>query len=310
MSRGAPATYVRLQGGLGNQLFQYGLGLAKATGAETELRLDIRSFDVRNPRIVPRSYGLAVFGVDAAIASRAELLRYDVLRRWWQLAHRWRKTRRGSAHVLSSRLLSATYVREGGFSHQWTVAAVSGAEAYFDGHWQSDKYFSPVADSMRKLLDVSGALDSGAQEMLSRIADGRSLCVNVRRGDFVSHARSSAFHGAMGSDYYGRATRALLDRFPIDQVFVFSDDPEWCRQNLRLDPDQIVVDHRYAGPEFSWYLNLMAACSYFVLPNSSFGWWAAWLANVEPDRVVAPEQWFLDPTIDVSDLLNPEWLRM
>lgn len=310
MSSGTPTTYVRLQGGLGNQLFQYALGLAKASDARTELRLDTRAFDVRDPTIVPRHYGLAVFGVEAAIASPAELGRYDLLGHWWKWAHGWRPSARRSTRVISSRLLDANYVHEGGFAHQPAAAAASGVNTYFDGYWQSERYFKPVAGSMRSLLDVSGTLDARAHEMRSRIADTQSLCVNVRRGDFVAHVRSSAFHGAMGSEYYALATQALMERFAIERVFVFSDEPEWCDENLRLHPEQTVVDHRYAGPEFSWYLNLMASCSYFVIPNSSFGWWAAWLADVEPDRVVAPRQWFLDPTIDVSDLLNPRWVRM
>src|SRR5438067_1120058 len=74
------------------------------------------------------------------------------------------------------------------------------------------------------------------------------------------------------------------------RFFVFSDDLEWCRNELRWLPDHpVFVDHAFAGPKFSHYLHLMSMASHFVIPNSTFGWWAAWLSANAEKTVVAPK---------------------
>ena len=70
------------------------------------------------------------------------------------------------------------------------------------------------------------------------------------------------------------------------------------------------MDHSFAGPKFSHYLALMTACKSFVIPNSSFAWWAAWLADAKGKIVVAPKAWFLEPTRDTRDLIPRTWIRI
>ena len=62
-------------------------------------------------------------------------------------------------------------------------------------------------------------------------------------------------------------------------LFVFSDDIEWCQENLSFDVPTTFVTHDYKGPKFQYYLHLMCLCDHFIIPNSTFAWWAAWLSN-------------------------------
>jgi len=92
-------------------------------------------------------------------------------------------------------------------------------------------------------------------------------------------------------------------------VFVFSDDPLWVEANLKLDAPTVIVDIH--GPEQAHEdLRLMAACRNFVIANSSFSWWAAWLGEHSSKRVVAPKRWFAAATNDTRDLLPGGWLRI
>jgi hypothetical protein len=94
------------------------------------------------------------------------------------------------------------------------------------------------------------------------------------------------------------------------RVFIFSDDVDWCRQNLHLAADQTIVEHRFAGERFSQYLSLMSHCKHFIIPNSSFAWWAAWLSNNPRKVVIAPRKWFADPRIDTKDILPTGWVAI
>jgi hypothetical protein len=75
-----------------------------------------------------------------------------------------------------------------------------------------------------------------------------------------------------------------------------------------LPNDPEFVDHAFAGPKFSHYLQLMTLAAHFVIPNSTFGWWAAWLSRNPEKTVVAPKRWFEDKRVDSTDLCPPDWL--
>jgi len=180
---------------------------------------------------------------------------------------------------------------------------------YVQGYWQSEKYFASIEDQLRPMLEPKVPYDSETLTLMDEISRSNSLCVNVRRGDFAQN-NGRNFHGLMGVEYYEKGVRFLRDRNAIDKIYIFSDEPDWCEKNLRLSKDQVVVHHRFAGPEFTHYLHLMSKCKYYVIPNSSFAWWAIWLSGTRAHEVVAPTNWFLDQSIDTSDLVSDMWFRM
>jgi len=114
----------------------------------------------------------------------------------------------------------------------------------------------------------------------------------------------------MDSKYYEGAAEALLETFGYTTTYIFSDDIPWCEANLRLPGRQHYVSHEHAGPKYTHYLSLMSACSAFIIPNSSFGWWAAWLADVPGEQIVAPRRWFADDEVVTTDLIPADWRRL
>lgn len=107
-------------------------------------------------------------------------------------------------------------------------------------------------------------------------------------------ARASAFIGA---------------RVPNAQLFVFSDDPVWVQENLRLDYPLTCVSLNTADTAYE-DLRLMSACKHHIIANSSFSWWGAWL-NPNPEKVVmAPTKWANDPALNYPERLPALWYRM
>jgi hypothetical protein len=107
--------------------------------------------------------------------------------------------------------------------------------------------------------------------------------VNVRRADFLTND----YHGVVGVEYYLAAISIISNAVTSPKFFFFSDDPEWCHDNFG-GYGYTIVDHSYAGDSFTTYLHLMLNCKHFIIPNSTFAWWSAYLGAVKESVVVRP----------------------
>jgi superfamily I DNA and/or RNA helicase len=94
--------------------------------------------------------------------------------------------------------------------------------------------------------------------------------------------------------------------------FVFSDDSKWCEENLKNLKNVCFVEKELAhhGADNSDYLQLMKACKHFIISNSTFAWWAAWLSTNINKTVVTPVNWFNDKKIITRDVCPESWIRI
>jgi hypothetical protein len=131
---------------------------------------------------------------------------------------------------------------------------------------------------------------------------------NIKGAYGWNQAIHTDFHGVMGNDYIMRAVDIIESKIENPTYFIFSDDVEWCKENIHLK-NMKIVDHSYAGEKFNYYLQLMISCKHFIIPNSSFAWWSAWLNTNSDKIVIAPKNWF-NVDIDTSDLIPDNWIRI
>ena len=141
--------------------------------------------------------------------------------------------------------------------------------------------------------------------MLDDIQNSNSILINIRRTDYLN----TSFHGVFGSDFVNDAVAMIKEKVENPKFFIFSDDVDWCRDNLHVE-NSVLVDHTYAGKKFETYLQLMVNCKHFIIPNSTFAWWAAWLCNNPNKIVIAPQKWFAQNT--PTDIIYDEmgWIRI
>ena len=134
--------------------------------------------------------------------------------------------------------------------------------------------------------------------MKSGAVFGEVLSIHVRRTDYLSN---SANHFNLDFDYYEKA----LEYFDTEQVIVFSDDPEWCKQQKIFSDDRFMISE---SGDNKIDLCLMSMCNHHIIANSSFSWWGAWLAKSK--KVVAPSTWFgpNNADKDTKDLLPKSWI--
>lgn len=275
-------------GGLGNQMFQY----AAARSRADELRLDL----VLDGRYVERKSqhtGLAIdrFNVRARHIKPQEVKAFSEPK--IRLA-RWLKR--------LVRPVQAVFW-ETGFAFDRALGQQP-AGTLLSGFWQSEQYIR-AHDQIRQDLQLTATLGSSAQAMAELITSCSSVALHVRRGDYLKDEKTMARYGLCSMEYYNQALSYVLAKIEGAKVFVFSDDPQWVKSNLKVPQDTCFVSSPSISAEED--LMLMSQCQHQIIANSTFSWWGAWLNQNCDKIVVAPCPWFDDATISAQDLIPASW---
>jgi len=284
-------------GGLGNQMFQYALGRSLSQKKNTDLKLDVTGF--KDYKL--RAYSLGHLNIQEKFASPEGIARFQKYQR-----------KPGKKWFLYNRIFAneKKYFKERRFHFDETVFDVS-EDCYLEGYWQTEKYFKDIEDVIRKEFTVKTPVQGKDAEVLSKIRNGNAISMHIRRGDYASDASTNDYFGTFSPEYYKKALSIIAEKVADPKIFVFSDDHEWVKKNILLPYPTTYVDHN--GTEKNYEdMRLMNACEHFVISNSSFSWWGAWLSK-NPDKiVVGPQKWFnnVKKTVDTKDIMPEEWIRL
>lgn len=292
---------VRFKGGLGNQFFQYAAGRTLAARHGVPLRFDVRWFDnPKNHATVRRTFDLLAFNVEGAVATQAELAPfcYNDSPQFWKKAKR-RVSRLAQRHKLW--IYDAPT-----FGPQF---ARLGRRVLIEGYFQHPAYFNSVQNELRHELHLRSSPPPAIREKAAALSASASVCIQVRRTDFVADPERARLHGTCSLDYFRAAWTHVSARTSAARGFVFADDPAWAREAFRDWPDVLVVGPEWNGPAFLHQFFLMQACRHFIIANSTWGWWAAWLASDNEKIVVLPKHWFVDEKMNeaAEGLRLPGW---
>ena len=170
------------------------------------------------------------------------------------------------------------------------------------GYFQTEKYFKHIEGEIRDDFTFKEEILTPCQELMWQL--DLPFALHVRRTDYLTN---SANHPPCTLNYYEKA----LKHFDDDrEVVVFSDDPAWCKEQELFSSDRFMVSE---NDDNRMDLCLMSLCSDFIIANSSFSWWGAWLSTSKDKKVIAPVQWFgtgYTKDHDTSDLIPDGWTRI
>jgi hypothetical protein len=289
---------IKLQGGLGNQMFQYAFGISLATTKKQKLYFDLTFLKepVLDNSYTKRNYELDIFK-NIKIKSISPILLF--LNRnivTWKIANK-----------LGCKTLSNYY--EQTFSFDENIGKEVNSCLY-DGYWQSYKYFSNHIDLIKKSFIFSeNSLNIYNLTILNTIRECSSCSIHIRRADYLSK-NALNYHGTCSLDYYQKAIKLICRSINSIHFFIFSDDYNWAKENIKvIVENSMLIEGNYNNN--SWIdMFLMSQCSHNIIANSSFSWWSAWL-NENPNKIiVAPQDWFVEKTLNTSDLLPKEWVLL
>lgn len=290
---------VRLSGGLGNQMFQYAFGraTAKRLGAELAFDLSDATLQIHSGCELDRAFNLELrTATEREIKSVLGVLRYSFSQR---LIKKLGLASRGGL----------PYVVEPHFSFSSQMRSVPD-NRYLSGYWQSEKYFEDAIGYIREDFTFRTSEADSHRSLVAEICREKetAISLHVRRGDYINNKAIEQVYGKCTQEYYCSAIEYLTGKVSSPKLYVFSDDMNWVRQNLKFRLPHKFVEHNRGKSSYQ-DMHLMSMCGHHILANSSFSWWGAWL-NSSPKRiVVAPKNWFVDDR-NTADLYPAGWVTL
>jgi hypothetical protein len=284
-------------GGLGNQMFQYAAGRALAMARSAELALDTTTFFARD-RVFRRSYELNQFPIHARDASFDEqwAFRFELAARRIAGGRTRQVTRRPWGRVVTE--------AEG-------TPAIGGLDGnprrvFLIGYWQTERHFSAIRATIAEELRPPASRRPGFLDMARALASPNAIAVGVRLFEEVPGATKEGVGGLVPIAAYIRAAHLIAERVRNPQFFVFSTVKSPLFEGLDLPGPVHYVTHDNGFEGTLDRLWLLSRCSRFVIANSSYYWWAAWLAESErPETTVAAFDKFPNP-LTIPD----RWIKL
>ena len=168
-----------------------------------------------------------------------------------------------------------------------------------NGFFQSEKYFYKYKNEILKYFEPNDNIKNEISVMLKTLPKEFNV-IHVRLGDYVKNPDS---HNNLPISYFLNGIKLLNSKLPY---IIFSDDIETCKNNF-------IGDQYIFMENTKDYIDLfvMKEGKNYIISNSSFGWWGAWL-NRDINKVIAPNKWF-GPTLsyhNTDDIIPNTWEKI
>ncbi|MCS7019903.1 MAG: alpha-1,2-fucosyltransferase [Cytophagales bacterium] len=291
----------RLSGGLGNQLFQYAFGMYLEHLHQKKVWLDAMYLSENRHAVLltQRDYSLHIFKICPRFCNQWHLALFQQSR-YWRL------------NALATKIFDLTHYK----IIEENDDPINPEEIYppalLQGTWQDYRYVQAVETILRQHLQFRYSLKGAAKEWQQRIdKEPIAVALHVRRGDYLK-PHISQLLPPLPVSYYKAAVSQVCEKFGEKAFFyIFSDDTQWCREQFaRISLPHEVVPNQFADNQPFADFQLMTRCRHFIIANSTFSWWGAWLGTAPDKQVWAPAHWFADAELNQrkrTRLIPPEW---
>lgn len=278
----------QFKGGVGNQLLQYAAAKQFAIRGKTELKFDMRNYDY-GP-----GYVLDKFNIPQNIATPEEsdrLKNKDWIYYFEKIKPYYKRR----------------FVWERNGEYDENLVGLSRSDMYIRGNFQSVDYFKDIIPQIRSEFTLKNPLESTHPEIVQMVSENNSVSLHIRRGDIMVGA-AAIDKPTVPLSYYEKAIATIAEKINKPQFFVFSDDPDWVKDNLKIDFPVFFISGRNLND--CEELMAMTYCHHHITANSTFSWWGAWLGENKDKITICPQKWFLDNNRNVvylSHLLPKNW---
>lgn len=265
---------VKLQGGLGNQLFQYAIGLDLSIKKNTNVVFDLSLFDNDF-----RTYKLKCFNSEIKLISKVKfnVISSKYLNFIFNLINEDL-----SFEIINDPIWKFVDFHNGNF----------GKNIILNGFWSFNDYFLESRKIISKSINLLPQyLNLNYLEVKAKIDSKESVAIHVRRGDYISVKGNYDFFGVLNLDYYKESVNLIKTKVNNPYFFLFTDDVNWVKEHFDFLNDFLIVSEVQNLEDFHEF-QLMRNCRHQIIANSTFSWWAAFLNDFSERVIIQPFRWY------------------
>jgi len=272
---------VILQGGLGNQLFQYATAKALSLKLDTTLNVNTSFFSIHKNKSWCRPYELFIF---------QNIVSQDSNKLWVHLVP-----------FLRSNSLFAKHLQKTGWIFDGDNLNKAKKNSILYGYFQKESYFSGYREEILKDFVFIEPLNSDNQTIADQIAECNSVSIHIRRGDYLNSVNSHVF-AECSLSYFQQAIEYIKNNIKTPHFFFFSDDLSWVKNNFASLESSHFIDINHGKNSYN-DMRLMSLCKHNIITNSTFSWWSAWL-NQNPNKIVIAPKHFYKNEIKNKEIIT------
>lgn len=277
-------------GGLGNQMFQ--IAYARALALET-------ADDVYIDRSAYKTYKIRSYSANNLYSSenlkffedvKSSILFIIYLRTMQKAYHIYQKIFKVVTRDLKIGSFSYSFLSRFGLyfnfdPYYYKLSLRKSKNKYLYGYFQSTQYFKDAEDLIKQELLVKTELTSKEKVVLHKIANCNAVAIVMRLGEDYS---KSELLNICNEEYYQKAIDIINEKITNPVFFVFSDRIDIAKEKYKFNVNVEFIEG------FNDYesLRLMYNCNHFIIVNSSFAWWGAYLSSNKEKLIVAPSKWY------------------
>lgn len=295
---------VRLWGGLGNQMFQYACGYAVAKRNNDKLYLDTRfyseSYLKKNPHFSKQKLNLMEFPITYrhSVNNNGEYKLINCLQN---------RTISRLIRIPSKFMVKADdkllYLKETRLSYLPYLTNKEWKNIYLDGYWQTEKYFQRNREDLKQEFYFWNDSISTYVNKLG-ILNENSVAIHMRMGDYSSKKKKTVrYNYIINDNYYIDAIDEIRRRKKHLKFYVFSNNIELARRLLGESTEFVYINEDRELSDIEEF-EVMKSCSNHIISNSTFSWWAAWLADNTEGIKIVPDIFFGN-----RDIIPDEWIK-
>lgn len=206
-------------------------------------------------------------------------------------------------HLKNRGRVSDKFLQERQFNYDPDLVEQCPDDVSLYGYFQTERYFSHISDSIKEDFTFQTDVLENCKEVMDELES--PIALHVRRTDYVQKSQD---HPPCSLEYYDDA----LNRFDSNRpVVIFTDDPQWCKDQRIFQPDRFLISETDNNV---YDMCMMTLCDDYIIANSSFSWWGAWLSKNSEAQVIAPKRWFgssgYTAKNNTEDITPPHWNRI
>ncbi|MCX2431350.1 alpha-1,2-fucosyltransferase [Pedobacter sp. GR22-10] len=280
---------VKLQGGLGNQMFQY--AAARTLSNSGKVYLDF-SFLLQNnittDSFTARGFELGIFKRTKTRISNPYFIRLI-------------RSKRRIFKTLSPRYQEVKDENIFDFLNN------NSSNVYLDGYFQNPLIFRDIRNILMDEFTFPELSKLSKEIELNILSTTNPVAIHIRRGDYTKPEIQS-YHGILPLNYYKQGIERIKSKVENPIFYIFSDDANWCKENFSFIENSTIVSNLEPWED----MYLMTACQHHIIANSTFSWWGAWLSTNKKQINIAPKNWFKDPQLNLvyQNIIPKNWIKL